>query len=227
MFPRQIWNSFTSGQHMKLWDNCHLKTTSWIYFQGLWEFESTRLFDSQRERESAREKGAQKLKDIKNCAAEKKYNGTGADKVRKSRASYKNIYHSTNVWLQRGLELICVFIRGGASLYRMGNTPQPRTFWPAVLIHNLLEPVIVSMKAGEGVGGVELVPTQQWRGGTPKMLLGANGSVINQTHTSTHLRYVVRAHRPITPQDIEIQVYKGDLVWFKVHHRAESDTATV
>lgn len=110
----------------------------------------------------------------------------------------------------------------------MGNTPQPRTFWAAVLIHNLLEPVIVSMKA-EGREGeeTELVPTQQWRGGSPKMLLGANGSVINQTHTSTHLRYAVRAHCPITPQDIEIQVYKGDLVRFRIHHRNESDTATV
>lgn len=61
----------------------------------------------------------------------KKYNEIGADKVRKSRASYENIYHSTNFWLQRGLELICVFLRGGALRYRMGNSPQPGTFWAA------------------------------------------------------------------------------------------------
>lgn len=79
----------------------------------------------------AREREAQKLTDIKNCAVLEKYNEIGADKVRKSRASYKNIYHSTNVWLQRGLELICVFLRGGALRYRMGNSPQPGTFWAA------------------------------------------------------------------------------------------------
>lgn len=93
---------------------------------------SAKLFDSQRKRERrhrkrAREREAQKLKDIKNCAAVKKYNEIGADKVRKSRASCENIYHSTNVWLQRGLELICVFLRGGALRYRMGNSPQPGT----------------------------------------------------------------------------------------------------
>lgn len=59
----------------------------------------------ERERE---DKGPQKLKDF----TKKKYNGMAADKVRKSGASYENIYHSTNVWLQRLLELICVFLRG-------------------------------------------------------------------------------------------------------------------
>ena len=106
---------------------------------------------------------AQKLMDIKKCAAVKKYNEIGADKVRKSRASYENIYHSTNVWLQRGLELICVFLRGGALRYRMGNSPQPGTFWAAALIHNLLEPVIGTMKAEEREGE-RLRGTQPSRG---------------------------------------------------------------
>lgn len=74
----------------------------------------------------------------------------GEDKVRKSGASYENIYHSTNVWLHRALELICVFLGGGASRDRMGNTRQPRTFfWAVLLIHNLLEAVIGSMEAEE------------------------------------------------------------------------------
>lgn len=59
-------------------------------------------------RERKEDKGPQKLKDF----TKKKYNGMAADKVRKSGASYENIYHSTNVWLQRLLELICVFLRG-------------------------------------------------------------------------------------------------------------------
>ena len=87
--------------------------------------------EGERDTETQRGRGAQKLKDIMNCAAVKKYNEIGADKVRKSRASYENIYHSTNAWLQRGLELICVFLRGGALRYRMGNSPQAGTFWAA------------------------------------------------------------------------------------------------
>lgn len=97
----------------------------------------------QRGREAAKEcEGAQKLEDMRNRAAVKEQNGAVGDKVRKSGASYENIYHSTNVWLQRGLELICVFLGwggllnvcvcgvggGAASCDRMGNTQQPRTF---------------------------------------------------------------------------------------------------
>lgn len=63
---------------------------------------------SKAERLPKRDKGPQKLKGF----TKKKYNGMAADKVRKSGASYENIYHSANVWLQRLLELICVFLRG-------------------------------------------------------------------------------------------------------------------
>lgn len=50
---------------------------------------------------------------------------------------------------RRALDLICVFLRGGALRYRMGNSPQAGTFWGLLLIHNLLEAVIRTMKAEE------------------------------------------------------------------------------
>lgn len=85
------------------------------------------------------------------------------DKVRKSRASYENIYHSATIWLQSLLELICVFLRGAAVLCRMGDTPQLRTGRAAALIHDLLEP-----EAENRLRGRERVPR---RGGSPQILL--------------------------------------------------------
>lgn len=78
----------------------------------------------------------------------KKYHKIGADKVRKSRASYENIYHSRNAWLQRGLELICVFLRGGAFSSGWGILYNSELFG-FLLIHNLLELVIRTMKSEE------------------------------------------------------------------------------
>lgn len=134
----------------------------------------------------------------------KKYNEIAADKVRKSRASYENIYHSTNVWLQRALELICVFLRGGALRYRMGNSPQPGTFLGCCAYSQFIR---ASNRNHEGWGErgreTERVPAQPRRGGSPEM--GPNvirrwTAVLNQTRlSSTHLRYVVRARLPSPP----------------------------
>lgn len=69
------------------------------------------------------------------AAVKEEENGAAGDKVRKSRASYENIYHSTNVWLRWGLELICVFLGWGYGegglCDRMGNTRQAGTFFSA------------------------------------------------------------------------------------------------
>lgn len=109
------------------------------------------LTPSERERGSG-ERDTQKPEDNKSCTAVKKYNKIGADKVRKSRTSYENIYHSRNFWLQRVLELICVFLRGGAFGSGWGILHNPGLFG-LLLIHNLLEVVIRTMKSEEKGGG--------------------------------------------------------------------------
>lgn len=124
----------------------------------------------------------------------RKYNKIGADKVRKSRTSYENIYHSRNFWPQRGLELICVFLRGGALRCRMGNSPQPGTFWAAAYSQFIR----ACNKNHEGWGEIE------WEGlgseverGNPEVgprVIRRRTTVLNQTHSSAHLRYVVWAH---------------------------------
>lgn len=133
----------------------------------------------------------------------KKYNEIGADKVRKSRASCENIYHSTNVWLQRGLELICVFLRGGALRYRMGNSPQPGTLLGCCAYSQFIR---ASNRNHEDWGERE---RERLRGSRPKPWRGSpemgpnvikrRTTVLNQTHPSTHLRYVVWAHLAIAP----------------------------
>lgn len=113
----------------------------------------------------------------------KKQNGAAGDKVRKSGASYENIYHSTNVWLQRGLELICVFLgwgggwvgcvcvcggvggRWGCLLRQDGEYLAAQDFFCAtLLIHNLLEAIIRSMKAEEIQGRGSRHGRPRWRG---------------------------------------------------------------
>ena len=131
----------------------------------------------------------------------KKYNEIGADKVRKSRASYENIYHSTNVWLQRALELICVFLRRGCLALQDGEFSTARDFfWAAALIHNLLEPVIGTMKAEEGERERERWgerereregpgPAVHGEKGVQKMgpnVIKRRTAVLNQTRPSTH-----------------------------------------
>lgn len=77
-----------------------------------------------------------------------------ADKVRKSGASYENIYRSASVWLKSLLELICVFLRGASCSAGWGDTPQLRAFRAAALIHDLLEPATEKMAEGQGEGAM-------------------------------------------------------------------------
>lgn len=72
--------------------------------------------------------GAQKLKDIKSCAAVKKYNGICADKVRKSRASYENIYHSTKRLATEGLGINLCFLKRGCLALQDGEYSTAQDF---------------------------------------------------------------------------------------------------
>lgn len=83
------------------------------------------------------------------------------------------------------MELICVFLRGGASRYRMGNSSTAWGFSGPPLIHNLLEAVIETVTAearGRRVPGP----------GSPEMrpnVIKSRSGVLNQTrpsYTHTH-----------------------------------------
>lgn len=79
----------------------------------------------------------------------------------------------------------------------MGNSPQPGTFLGLLLIHNLLELVIGTMKAegreGDRARGSRVSHGERERG-NPEVgpgVIRRRTAVLNQTHSNTHLRYAV------------------------------------
>lgn len=92
------------------------------------------------------EEKRKKFRGIKNWKDVRKYNNTGADKVKKSRTSSKNIYQSYKNVATEGFGINLCFLKRGCLVLQDGEFSTALDFLKLLLIHNLLERVIRTMK---------------------------------------------------------------------------------